>query len=156
MNLCETVAEKKAEAIWLFKNWQGAQAEAAGVKLRHFKLGGYGVPYCYPITMFSSPAFIAEHSKALRTFLATTAKRYAWAVDDPEKMVEILLEQVRDEHKDKAFLEIAFAATRPYYISSKTGSWGHMEKEKVDAYLKWRAEQGLSNGPLEFDDFVTN
>ncbi|GAX26645.1 hypothetical protein FisN_2Hh421 [Fistulifera solaris] len=156
VNLYETVAENKADAIWLFKNWQGAQAEAAGIKLRHFTLGDYGVPYCYPITMFTSPTFLAEHSKTLRTFLATTAKGYAWAVANPEKMVDILLEQVRDEHKDKKFLEIAFAATRPYFISSKTGSWGHMEPEKVNAYLKWRAEQGLSNGPLAVDDFVTN
>ena len=152
----EALAEKKADSVWIYRNWQGVQARMAGVGLRHFSLGDYGAPYCYSLVMVATPAYIAEKATTLRAFLAATAKGYAWAAENPDKMAEILFDWVAEEDKNKAFLKQAQAATSPHYISTKTGSWGHMEVEKVDAYLKWRVEQGLETTTVAADALVTN
>jgi ABC-type nitrate/sulfonate/bicarbonate transport system substrate-binding protein len=152
----EALAENEADSVWIYRNWQGVQAELAGVDLRHFTLGDYGAPYCYSLVMVANTDYIARKASTLRAFLAATAKGYAWAAENPDKMAEILYDWVADADKHLTFLKAAQAATSPHYISSKTGSWGHMEVEKVYAYLKWRKEQGLETTTVEADALVTN
>ena len=152
----ETLVKDKADSIWIFMNWQGVQAELAGVALRHFKMADYGIPFGYSPIMIANESLTTEQSDALKAFLTATGKGYAWAAEHPEKTTDILFDWAEEADKNKLFLQAAQAATSPHYISTKTGSWGHMEADKVEAYLKWRVELGLESTPFAVDTLVTN
>jgi ABC-type nitrate/sulfonate/bicarbonate transport system substrate-binding protein len=156
VTIWNTLVKNKADSIWIFMNWQGVQAELAGVALRHFKMADYGIPFGYSPIMIANEDLNTEQSAALKAFLAATAKGYAWAAAHPVEMTDILLEWAAEDDKNKQFLQAAQAATSPHYISTETGSWGHMESEKVEAYLKWRVELGLDPEPFAVDKLVTN
>ncbi|GAX15540.1 hypothetical protein FisN_6Hh163 [Fistulifera solaris] len=156
LGIWNILLEQQADSTWIFANWEGVQAKLGGVALRHFKMADYGIPYGYSPVLACSEAFITEHASALRNFLAATAKGFAWAASNAGDMAKILLEWVPEADKDITMLEAAQKATGDHYLSPKTGSWGHMDEEKVEAYLKWLLEKGLETTPFSVDNIVTN
>lgn len=156
LGIWNILLENKADSTWIFDNWEGVQAKLGGVALRHFKMADYGIPYGYSPVLVGNEAYIAEQSETLRAFLAATTKGFAWAASNSEKMADLLLDWVPEADKDKAMLVAAQDATSAHYISSKTGSWGHMDEQKVEAYLKWLLEKGLETTPFAVDTLVTN
>lgn len=156
LGIWNVLLEKKADSTWIFDNWEGVQAKLGGVALRHFKMAEYGIPYGYSPVLVCNEAYITGQAKTLRDFLAATAKGFAWAANNTASMAEILLEWVPEADKDKTMLEAAQEATSAHYLSTKTGSWGNMDEEKVAAYLKWLLEKGLETTPFAVDTLVTN
>ena len=81
----------RADFVWIFRGWQGVQAELEGVGLTLFNFSEYGVPDYYTPVLIASPDGVATNAEALRAFLQATARGYIYAAENPAEAAELLL-----------------------------------------------------------------
>lgn len=154
LGIWNTLLSGEADATWIFDNWEGVQAQLAGIELRHFRMADYGIPYGYSPVLAITEAILNTHKEALQAFLATSARGFAWAAAHPEEMAQMLLPLVPEADQNLAMLTTAQNATSPHYVHDK--GWGFMEMERVHSYLAWLATEGLENTHFDAAALFTN
>ena len=151
LGIWETILKGKADATWIFENWEGVRAKNEGVALKLFRMKDFGIPYSYsPIIMASKKATennLEEYSK----FLKATKKGYLYAKDHPEEAVKVISPYVAQQDANIDLLE-SQEYTSSFYGDEKT--WGILEKGKVNSFLDWLKSKGLENKELTFEDLV--
>jgi ABC-type nitrate/sulfonate/bicarbonate transport system substrate-binding protein len=78
----------------VFMPWEGVAAQRAGVELNAFKLGDFGIPYCYSPVLAVHPQTLAQSPDLVRSFLAATAKGYEFAAEHPAEAAQLLCAEV--------------------------------------------------------------
>lgn len=78
----------------VFMPWEGVAAQRAGVELNAFKLGDYGIPYCYSPVLAAHPQTLASNPDMVKTFLAATAKGFEYAAQNPAESAQLLCAEV--------------------------------------------------------------
>ena len=151
LGIWETILKGKADATWIFENWEGVRAKNEGVALKLFRMKDFGIPYSYsPIIMAGKKATennLEEYSK----FLKATKKGYLYAKDHPEEAVKVISPYVAQQDANIDLLE-SQEYTSSFYGDEKT--WGILEKGKVNLFLDWLKSKGLENKELTFEDLV--
>lgn len=74
LGIWETILKSKSDATWIFRNWEGIQAENEGIDLNLFKMADYGIPYGYSPIVFASEKEVTERKDAYTRFLEATKK----------------------------------------------------------------------------------
>ena len=154
LGIWNTLLNGDADATWIFDNWEGVQAQLAGIALRHFRMADYGIPYGYSPVLATTEAILSTHKEGLEAFLGASARGFAWAASHPQEMAGILLALVPQADQDLAMLTAAQQATSPHYLHAQ--GWGYMEKERVAAYLNWLLAEGLESTRFDAAALFTN
>ena len=58
----------RADFVWIFRGWQGVQAQREGVDLTLFNFNDYGVPDYYTPVLVASPDEVQNDADALKAF----------------------------------------------------------------------------------------
>lgn len=154
LGIWNTLLRGEADATWIFDNWEGVQAQLAGIELRHFRMADYGIPYGYSPVLATTEGILRTHKAGLEAFLSASARGFAWAAAHPEEMAQILLPLVPESDQNLAMLSAAQQATSPHYLHQE--GWGFMEIERVQSYLKWLAAKGLESANFDATALFTN
>lgn len=154
LGIWSTLLRGEADATWIFDNWEGVQAQLAGIELRHFRMADYGIPYGYSPVLAIMEATLNTQKEALQAFLTSSARGFAWAAAHPEDMGQILLPLVPEADRNLVMLTATQQATSPHYLHSK--GWGFMEMERVQSYLAWLAAEGLESTKFDATALFTN
>lgn len=154
LGIWQTLLQGEADATWIFDNWEGVQAQLAGIELRHFRMADYGIPYGYSPVLATTEAILNTHQEALQAFLSASAHGFAWAAAHSEEMAQILLPLVPKSDQNLAMLTAAQQATSPHYLHKE--GWGFMEIERVQSYLAWLAAEGLESAKFDATAIFTN
>ena len=89
----DALLSSRADFVWIFRGWQGVQAELEGVELTLFNFTDYGVPDYYTPVLVASPEGIGANAEALSAFLQATARGYTYAAENPAEAAELLLQE---------------------------------------------------------------
>lgn len=154
LGIWSTLLRGEADATWIFDNWEGVQAQLAGIELRHFRMADYGIPYGYSPVLAIMEATLNTQKEALQAFLTSSARGFAWAAAHPKEMAQILLPLVPEADRNLTMLIAAQQATSPHYLHEE--GWGFMEMERVQSYLAWLAAEGLESTKFDATALFTN
>ncbi|MEO0582422.1 MAG: ABC transporter substrate-binding protein [Bacteroidota bacterium] len=154
LGIWNTLHEGQADATWVFLNWEGIEAEGAGLELNAFVLEDYGIPYGYSPVLIARQEQIEEKRPAYRAFLAASKRGFLYVQEHPEKSVEILKQYVPPHDLQKIDLLTCQISTSPYY--TKDGIWGRMDPERIQRFFDWleqtQLETDLKEGHLLFQN----
>lgn len=154
LGIWNTLLSGEADATWIFRNWEGLEAKAKGVELRHFVMADYGIPYSYSPVIIAGEASIAQNPDVLRAFLKASRKGFAFAQQQPQLAVRYLREAMgKSVHFSGDLLE-SQEFTNPHY--GVGASWGHMDEGRVQVFLDWLHSKGLESRHFKAGEVVTN
>lgn len=153
LGIWETILNGKADATWIFTNWEGIRAKDEGVTLNVFRMKDYGVPYGYsPILMAGKKEAILQ-AHTFSRFLEATKRGYLYAQEHPIEAVNCIRPYVAKQDSTINLME-SQKFTSAYYGNS--ANWGLMEAENVNHYLDWLCKAGLEEKEFSFNDLVFN
>ncbi len=154
LGIWNTLLDGKADATWIFDNWEGIEAESKHIKLNKWSLKDYAIPYGYsPVIIASKSNMTAAHS-AYQNFINATRKGYVFAASNKSRAIEILKNHLTDYDKSNIDLEKAFDATKPFF--GDESSCGFMNKDRVDLFLNWIVEHRLEDPIIKDQHLFTN
>ena len=146
LGIWNTLLAGNADATWVFRQWEGCEAELRGVDLNVFPVCDYGMPYAYAPCLCAHPEWLAREPETARRFLEATASGYAAASRDPSRAAETLVRLAKAENDgfevDPELARRSAAFLQDKFIGS-SGRWGLMEENVWDAYVRWLWDAGL-------------
>nr|AHF22067.1 Thi5-like protein [Pyramimonas parkeae] len=144
LGIWNTLLEGKADATWVFMNWEGVEARMKGVDLNAFYLQDFGIPYAYAPCMLAHPDTLTEEPDMVKKFLNATAQGFEWAAAHPVEAADILVAGAKETgfDLDAEMVRISQQDISSAYLD-ENGKWGRMKADRWDAYLDWLSDSGL-------------
>lgn len=119
--------------------WEGVRARLDGRPQGAFRYADYGVPDQHTTFIGSSGAWLEANPEAARAFLAATRQGYAFAVENPDAAVDMLLAGTDGLLTDRAFVRASLQALIDgQYLRGPNGETGTISDAKmaeIGAYL---------------------
>ncbi len=153
LGIWDTLVNGTYDATWVFRNWEGVEADAKGLELRYFNLEDYNIPYGYSPVIAASVNAVRENEELYRKFLAATKRGYQFTQENPGESVGIL-ERVVPASDHDISVKKALALTTPYLGNPHT--WGRMKPSRFDDFLNWLSDHKLETRPLKATDLYRN
>mmetsp|Transcript_5522 Transcript_5522/g.18649 ORF Transcript_5522/g.18649 Transcript_5522/m.18649 type:complete len:193 (+) Transcript_5522:817-1395(+) len=146
LGIWNTLLEGKADATWVFMQWEGVEASLKGVELNAFRVCDYGIPYAYAPCLCAHPKWLASNPDVTKAFLKATAEGYRIAAQDPAYAAGALVRLAASAHG--LAIDPALAKGSAEFLSGKfldpdTKEWGKMDAAVWDEYIDWLWESGL-------------
>jgi ABC-type nitrate/sulfonate/bicarbonate transport system substrate-binding protein len=153
LGIWNTLLSGKADATWIFVNWEGVEAEGQGIELNLFKMADFGIPYGYSPVIMTSQKRLEENTELYSKFIKAVKKGFQYAIAHQENSAQILEEYISqsDQYVDLVKSQIM---TSPSYGGSET--WGEMDLKKVQQFLDWLRKNKLERTRLKAEDLITN
>jgi len=145
---------------WIFRHWEGALAESAGIELTCFTPADHGVPYGYSSVFMAPEQLDADESARLRKFFRVTERGYREATAMSPDSLAVLLRKAVDHpnFEDVEIVTLAAKSIGDAFIG-EGDVWGTMEEGLWETYLSWiRAEvrEELPDSLYSADVYFTN
>ena len=124
----------RADFVWIFRGWQGVQAEREGIDLTLFNFNDYGVPDYYTPVLVSSPDGVTNNADALKAFLRATARGYTFAANNPEEAAELLVKTApAGSFPDPDLVRESQKLVSTFYVA-KGEAWGQQRPDMWVGY----------------------
>ena len=154
LGIWNTLIEGKADATWIFDNWEGVEAEGKNIELNKWSLKNAAIPYGY------SPVIIAKKSKLKKStvdysnFIKATKKGYLFAINNESEAVAILNKYISESDKDNIDIKKSLEISKPYFGTIDT--CGFMESKRIQLFLNWLVKKELESSKILDQDLFTN
>ena len=143
------------DLAWIFQAWQGVQAEQQGILLNTVMLQDWFdcIPDYYTPVVIAHETTLAERPQVARAFLQALSRGYTFAVQNPERAAEILLEQVPE--LDPQLVQASQAWLSPRY-QAEAARWGEQQPAVWRDYSAWMVQHGILAEPIEAEAAFSN
>lgn len=149
-----TAVERDVDFAWIYYGWTGVEAELRGVDLNMQYLTDYSekLDYYTPV-ITTNEMMIDENPETVEKFLTAVSKGYNFAIENPEKAADILIEAVPD--LDPELVKASQAWLSPKY-QDDAAKWGVQDIAVWENYSNWMYENDLLETELNATDAFTN
>lgn len=154
LGIWNTLLTQKADATWIFNNWEGVEAEDKNIELNKLSMKDYNIPYGYSPVIIAKKENIDNNFSSYNNFVKATKKGYLFCENNPKKAVEILSKYVTDYDLKNINLQKSIAMTIPYF--GNEASCGFMNSDRVANFLKWLSDKGLENEIIQYQNLFSN
>lgn len=154
LGIWDTLLANKADATWIFNNWEGVEAETNNIELNKFALADYGIPYCYSPVLFSTKENISKNTDSYKAFLKATKKGFQSAINNQSQAVEILTKYLSDKDAEAIDVAKSQAFVTPFYGDETI--WGTMDSGRIKLFLDWLVKSKLENEIILQQELFTN
>ncbi|TRX48927.1 ABC transporter substrate-binding protein [Fulvivirga sp. M361] len=154
LGIWDTLLAKKADATWIFLNWEGIEAKGKGVSLNKFKMDDFNIPYGYSPVIVALDENIKGQEKDIRNFLKATKEGFLYAKEHPEQSSSILSPYISKRDLDNIDLMASQKYTSRHYGGSST--WGVMRKERIVQFCQWLNKNQLETSEIPMNELFTN
>lgn len=152
------LAAHQTDAIWVYEGWGYINSEIEGVECDYFNFKDINPVFDYysPVIIANND-FLADSPEIAKAFIAATKKGYEYAVENPEKAADLLIEgdntKSLEGSRDLVVKSQEFLSKE--YVSDAT-SWGVIDQERWDAFYGWLYEAGLCEKDLRGTGFTND
>ncbi|MEO1714904.1 MAG: ABC transporter substrate-binding protein [Bacteroidota bacterium] len=153
LGIWNTLVEKASDATWIFLNWEGVEAKFHGLKLRHFRMHDFEIPYSYSPVLVGSASRLANKADVIERFLIATREGYLYC-DKVPVVASAILRAALPTADQKIDVDATLEATAEAFGTQET--WGQMDPEKVEQFLAWLKEHNLEQEELKVSDLINN
>ena len=147
---------QSVDAIWIFYAWAGIACEVAELDTDYFAFADID-----PVFDFYSPIvianndYLAENPKSAKAFVAALAKGYEYAIENPKKAADILMEAA-PELKSNSDLVYASQDYLADQYTADAARWGEFDETRWSGFYTWLNENNLLGGILDPTAGFTN
>lgn len=154
LGIWNTLLEKKADATWIFDNWEGIEAETKNIELNKFSLIEFDIPYCYSPVIITKKSNLIANKNEYSNFIKATQKGYLYAAENKSKAVNILKQYLTDYDKENIDIDKSIKVTAPNFGNDRL--CGFMKPERINLFLKWLIENQLESKKIIEQTLFTN
>ncbi|MBR3779738.1 MAG: ABC transporter substrate-binding protein [Clostridia bacterium] len=140
---------KSVDAIWVFYAWAGVACETAGLKTDYFAFADIDPVFDYytPV-IISNNSYLEKNPETSKAFLSALSKGYEFAIENPEKAADILMEYA-PELKSNAELVYASQKYLAGQYKAESTRWGEFDNERWADFYRWLNEKELLGDELD-------
>ena len=154
LGIWNSLIEGKADATWIFDNWEGVEAETKNIELNKWALKDSGIPYGYSPVIITKKSSLTNFKTEYSNFLKATQKGYLFAAQNEPESVSILKKHLTAQDIDNINIEKALQATKSYFGDDQ--NCGFMNAERVNLFLNWLVEKQLEDPKIINQHLFTN
>jgi ABC-type nitrate/sulfonate/bicarbonate transport system substrate-binding protein len=154
LGIWNTLLEGKADATWIFDNWEGVEAATHGVELRKFYLSQHGIPYGYSPVIFTKKESLEANRALYSHFVEATRRGYLHASSNQSEACQILNPHLTPYDQQQVDLKKSLEVSAPFFGDAAT--CGKMKPARVQAFLDWLVGHGLEDSRILKQDLYLN
>jgi ABC-type nitrate/sulfonate/bicarbonate transport system substrate-binding protein len=154
LGIWNTLLSGKADATWIFDNWEGIEASVKGIELNKFTLAECNIPYGYSPIVLTKKEQMIKNKALYSNFIKTTKKGFLFTKDNVTESVTILKRFVTEYDLKNIDIEKSLLFSRPHFGDEST--CGVMNQERVSSFIKWLVDRGLENKAILNQSLFTN
>jgi ABC-type nitrate/sulfonate/bicarbonate transport system substrate-binding protein len=154
LGIWNTLLEGKADATWIFDNWEGVEAHAKQVSLVKFSLNDYNIPYGYSPVLVASFRGLHKQMNVSKAFIRATQKGYAYANNNRAEAAEIMKPYLTQHDQLHIDLLACLDLSAPHFAGDH--GYGYMEDLRVQAFLHWLVDCKLEHKRILDQSLYTN
>jgi ABC-type nitrate/sulfonate/bicarbonate transport system substrate-binding protein len=154
LGIWETLLSGKADATWIFDNWEGVEATGNNIELNNFSLADFNIPYGYSPIVLTKLENYTNQPNIYSLFIKATKKGFLHAQKNLSESKEILSHYVTPYDLKNIDLEKAISLSIPYFGDEH--SCGIMQEKKVLRFIKWLVDNNLENESILNQRLYTN
>lgn len=144
------LAAKQTDAIWVFYGWGGINADIEKVDCDYWNFKDIDPVFDYytPVIIANND-FLKESPDTVKAFLEATSKGYQYAIDNPEKAADLLIEG-DDTGSLKSSKDLVYASQKwlsDQYIADAKG-WGIIDEKRWNDFYSWLYQNKLTKNDL--------
>jgi ABC-type nitrate/sulfonate/bicarbonate transport system substrate-binding protein len=143
----------KVDAITGFPPADGTQMELEGFATNSFPLDEWGGPQYPGLVIFSTEETIGHDPALMQAFVDATVRGYEDTLDDPERCLDALIEQVPEIDE-----ELARAQLDAYEPLFRAGAdrYGALRPDRLEDLSSILEQTDLTSEPIAPDRYATN
>lgn len=144
------------DTAWVYSGWDALRAsEVEGVDIAQIRLADWQecVPNWYTPIFVTEDQLSEAEADLIRDALATIARGYAFAAEDPSAAADALLEQVPE--LDAALVEASVAYYAPKFTENGE-PWGWQDETTWTEFADFLSESGALTQPVDGTEVYTN
>ncbi|WOO38333.1 ABC transporter substrate-binding protein [Anaerocolumna sp. AGMB13020] len=136
-----TALQTDIESVWVYYAWDGIATKVAGLETNYLNFADYGteLDYYSPV-IIANDEFLKKDPDTTKKFLAAVKKGYEYAIAEPEKAADLLVEAVPE--LDKALVTESQKWLADQYKAEVT-QWGYIDETRWDGFYKWLFDNSL-------------
>ena len=154
LGIWNTLLEGKADATWIFNNWEGIEATTKQIALHKFSMEDFGIPYCYSPVIIAKKNLLEKNEELYRNFIKATKKGYLFVEQHQVESARILEKQLTAYDKTNIDLQKSIVATLPYFGDDI--ECGTMKTERITKFLNWLVLNNLENKQITKQQLFSN
>jgi ABC-type nitrate/sulfonate/bicarbonate transport system substrate-binding protein len=154
LGIWNTLLTGKADATWIFDNWEGIEANGKNIELNNFTLGEFDIPYGYSPVVLTKMENIIKLKGHYSNFIKATKKGYLYSKNNLIESTEILSRYVTEYDLNNIDLEKALLFSTPNF--GDISSAGFMKQDRVSRFIQWLVDKGLENETILNQCLFTN
>ncbi len=154
LGIWNTLLENKADATWIFNNWESVEAETKGIPLIHFALKDFNIPYGFSPNIFTTNQALQKNELLFTNFIKATQAGYLSISKHVEKAASILKQYVPEQDQNNIDLAKSIAYSLPYF--GKDEEYGVFRTQPMHKYLNWLVENNLESEQILNQTLYTN
>ncbi len=154
LGIWNTLLANKADATWIFDNWEGVEAETKNIQLSQFKLSEFGIPYGYSPVIIAKKSDLETLKTDYKSFIKATKKGYLYAAANQPEAVTILTGYLTEHDRSNVDLGKSLRATTPFLGNQE--QCGLMDDQRVSLFLNWLIEHKLEKQQILKQQLFTN
>lgn len=136
-----TALQTDIQSVWVYYAWDGIATEVAGLETNFLNFADYGteLDYYNPIIIANND-YLKNNPKQAKKVLDAIRQGYEFAIENPDKAADILLEAVPE--LDEALVKSSQNWLANQY-KAEVEQWGYIDPARWDAFYAWLFENGL-------------
>lgn len=154
LGIWNTLLDGKADATWIFDNWEGIEANTKRIELNKFALAEFNIPYGYSPIVLTKKENITKNKKLYSSFIMTTKKGFLYTKNNLTESVKILKRYVTEYDLENIDLEKSILFSIPYF--GDESNCGVMEQKRVSIFINWIVDRGLEHKVILNQSLFTN
>jgi len=141
LGIWNILLQGKADATWIFDNWEGVEASTQGIALRTFRMKDFKIPYGYSPVVFGNRETMAAEKDTYTLFIKESKRGFIFAQEHIEEAAAILEKALPPHEQGKIDLVHALDSFGFYFGDS--GTMGQMDSHRTEAFLQWLVKHQL-------------
>jgi ABC-type nitrate/sulfonate/bicarbonate transport system substrate-binding protein len=154
LGIWNTLLSGKANATWIFDNWEGIEASTKNIELDKFTLDEFNIPYGYSPIVLTKRENITKHKVPYSEFMKATQKGFLFTKNNLTESVDILKRYVTEYDLKNIDLEKSISFSIPHF--GDESNCGVMKQERVLSFRKWLVDKGLEDKVILNQNLFTN
>ena len=154
LGIWNTLLTGKANATWIFDNWEGIEASSKNIELDKFTLDEFNIPYGYSPIVLTKRENITKHKVPYSEFIKATQKGFLFTKNNLTESVDILKRYVTEYDLKNIDLEKSISFSIPHF--GDESNCGVMKQERVLSFTKWLVDKGLEDKVILNQNLFTN
>lgn len=154
LGIWNTLLLQKADATWIFNNWEGIEAASRNIALNAFTMKDFDIPYSYSPVIIARKEDIVNKNTVFKAFIEATQKGYAFASQEPTQAAGILFPHLSPTDQTNINLKASLNYTLPYF--SHQNEFGIMEHNRIHYFLRWLVDKKIEHPAILLQHLFTN